>query len=48
MFVVDRSMDPVAPFLHEFTYQAMIHDLLPLDEGPTYRYVPLAASKPSL
>ncbi|KAJ9117921.1 hypothetical protein QFC20_000202 [Naganishia adeliensis] len=38
MFVVDRSMDPVAPFLHEFTYQAMIHDLLPLDEGPTYRY----------
>ncbi|GHJ83907.1 hypothetical protein NliqN6_0309 [Naganishia liquefaciens] len=38
LFVVDRSMDPVAPFLHEFTYQAMIHDLLPLDSGPTYRY----------
>ncbi|KAJ9097825.1 hypothetical protein QFC19_006693 [Naganishia cerealis] len=38
MFVLDRSMDPVAPFLHEFTYQAMIQDLLPLDEGPTYKY----------
>jgi syntaxin-binding protein 1 len=45
MFVVDRSMDPVAPFLHEFTYQAMIHDLLPLDEGPTYRYVLLRCSQ---
>jgi syntaxin-binding protein 1 len=48
MFVVDRSMDPVAPFLHEFTYQAMIHDLLPLDEGPTYRYVLLTAFRSRL
>ncbi|KAL7409093.1 Sec1-like protein [Mrakia frigida] len=38
LFVVDRSMDPVAPFLHEFTYQAMVNDLLPVDDGKTYKY----------
>lgn len=40
LFVVDRSMDPVAPFLHEFTYQAMVHDLLDkrIQDGDIYRY----------
>ncbi|KAH8089154.1 Sec1-like protein [Filobasidium floriforme] len=38
LFVVDRSMDPVAPFLHEFTYQAMINDLLPVQDGTTYTH----------
>eukprot|EP00455_Lapot_gusevi_P017363 TRINITY_DN1924_c0_g1_i4.p1 TRINITY_DN1924_c0_g1~~TRINITY_DN1924_c0_g1_i4.p1 ORF type:complete len:475 (+),score=176.96 TRINITY_DN1924_c0_g1_i4:140-1426(+) len=28
LLVVDRSLDPVAPIMHEYTYQAMIHDLL--------------------
>jgi len=31
-------MDMLAPFLHEFTYQAMVNDLLPIDNGTTYRY----------
>ncbi len=33
LVVVDRGVDVAAPILHEFTYQAMVHDLLPLEEG---------------
>lgn len=39
LFVVDRSMDPAAPFLHEFWYQAMVNDLLPVDDGTRYKWV---------
>lgn len=41
LFITDRSMDLFAPLLHEFTYQAMAHDLLPIKEGDklTYRTV---------
>lgn len=38
LFITDRSMDVAAPFLHEFTYQAMINDLLPIDEGSRYKH----------
>lgn len=33
LLVADRSMDIMAPLVHEFTYQAMAHDLLPIKEG---------------
>ncbi|MDA4133214.1 MAG: Sec1 family protein, partial [Thaumarchaeota archaeon] len=33
LLITDRSMDLMAPLVHEFTYQAMAHDLLPIKEG---------------
>ena len=38
LIITDRSMDLFAPVVHEFTYQAMIHDLLPLAEGDKVYY----------
>ena len=38
LYIVDRSMDIVAPLVHEFTYQAMAHDLLPIREGDKVTY----------
>ena len=38
LYVLDRSLDLVAPVIHEFTYQAMCHDLLPVREGEKVTY----------
>ncbi|KAF7365513.1 hypothetical protein MVEN_00424400 [Mycena venus] len=38
LFITDRAMDMVAPFVHEFTYQAMANDLLPIEGGTKYTY----------
>lgn len=46
LFITDRSMDLFAPFLHEFTYQAMCNDLLDIEDGTTYRCAPLPPSAP--
>ncbi|TVY51747.1 Protein transport protein sec1 [Lachnellula cervina] len=38
LIITDRSMDLIAPLIHEFTYQAMAHDLLPIKEGDSVTY----------
>ena len=38
LIITDRSMDLFSPLIHEFTYQAMVHDLLPLTEGDKVCY----------
>ncbi|KAL5339021.1 Sec1-like protein [Aspergillus crustosus] len=38
LLIVDRSMDLFAPLIHEFTYQSMAHDLLPIKEGDKVMY----------
>ena len=32
-------MDTIAPLIHEFTYQAMANDLLPIEDGSRYTCV---------
>ncbi|KAI0319969.1 Sec1-like protein [Amylostereum chailletii] len=38
LMITDRAMDVIAPLLHEFTYQAMANDVLPIDDGTKYTY----------
>ena len=39
LLITDRAMDVLAPFIHEFTYQAMANDLLPIEDGSRYAFV---------
>ncbi|KAJ1963237.1 syntaxin binding protein 1 [Dipsacomyces acuminosporus] len=38
IIIVDRSADPFAPILHEFTYEAMVYDLLDIEDGNKFCY----------
>ncbi|KAJ1737637.1 syntaxin binding protein 1 [Coemansia sp. Benny D160-2] len=38
VIILDRSVDMYAPLLHEFTYQAVVHDLIDLEDGNKYAY----------
>ncbi|KAJ2358594.1 hypothetical protein GGF43_000706 [Coemansia sp. RSA 2618] len=38
VIVLDRSVDLYSPLLREFTYQALVHDLIDLDCGNKYVY----------
>lgn len=38
LYVLDRSIDLFSPLVHEFTYQAMAHDLLPIQEHDKITY----------
>jgi syntaxin-binding protein 1 len=39
LLITDRTMDMMAPLVHEFTYQAMANDLLPIINGTKFRSV---------
>ena len=41
--IVDRGMDPIAPIIHEWTYEAMVYDLLPVS-GSMYTYHAISAA----
>lgn len=38
LIITDRSLDLNAPLIHEFTYQAMVNDLLPVKDGCSYEF----------
>jgi syntaxin-binding protein 1 len=38
LLILDRSVDVLAPLVHEFTYQAMVYDLLDVDAQDHYKY----------
>ena len=38
LIITDRSMDLFAPIVHEFTYQAMVHDILTIVEAEKVVY----------
>ncbi|MED6208702.1 Protein transport Sec1a [Stylosanthes scabra] len=46
LIIVDRSIDQIAPVIHEWTYDAMCHDLLTLDGSKYVQEVPSKSGGP--
>lgn len=44
LLLLDRSFDPLSPLMHEYTYQAMVEDLLPVRDGGIISYSTETAS----
>ncbi|KAJ2492649.1 syntaxin binding protein 1 [Coemansia sp. RSA 2050] len=44
IIVLDRSVDIYAPLIHDFAYQAMVHDLIDLESGDKYTNSTVVAS----
>ncbi|KAK7252658.1 hypothetical protein RIF29_36764 [Crotalaria pallida] len=46
MLIIDRSIDQIAPVIHEWTYDAMCHDLLNMEGNKYVREVPHKCGAP--
>jgi len=45
LIVVDRTIDTSGPLIHEFTYQAMVNDLIGLEDGTKYKQTGVGGEK---